>query len=129
ASAPCAAVAVEGGEAGESGELAPVEVAEFGQFGDQGACDRLADAGHGGEEVLLGAPGGGAADGAVDLAFDVGELGPEDGEDLFDGPDGLRLCGLASPVPFGGHHLDDLASSCDEFVEVAGGLIRQGARF
>src|SRR3954453_10739770 len=45
-----------GGEAGERRDLATVEASELGQLGQHGAGDGLADARHGGEQVLLVAP-------------------------------------------------------------------------
>lgn len=75
--APLAAVAVEGRDADQRRHLMAIERSEFRQFGDQRAGDLLADPWHGDEEVLLLAPGRGAAHGIVDVLFEFGELGLE----------------------------------------------------
>src|SRR3954464_1442430 len=55
---PVAGLAGVGGQAGEACDLLIVEGSELGQLGDEGSGRDRADAGHGGEEVLLLAPGG-----------------------------------------------------------------------
>jgi hypothetical protein len=72
--APLARLAGERCQTGQGRHLAAVERAELGQLGDERAGDRRADAGHGGQEILLLAPEGRAADGIVDLAIDVRQL-------------------------------------------------------
>src|SRR3954454_23544391 len=106
---PLAGLAGVGGKGCEAGDLLLVEGAELGQLGDEGSGDDRSDAGDGGEEVLLVAPGGRAAHPGVDLGIDLGELllegADEAGDALLDAPHG----GAALAVPLGDDHLDDLA--------------------
>src|SRR4051812_45567058 len=106
---PLAGLAGGGGKACEGGVLLLVEGAERGQLGDEGSGDDRSDAGDGGEEVLLVAPGGRAAHAGVDLGIDLGELllegADEAGDALLDAPHR----GAALAVPLGDDHLDDLA--------------------
>src|SRR5215212_10338554 len=111
---PLAGLAGVGRKACEAGDLLLVEGAELGQLGDEGSGDDRPDAGDGGEEVLLVAPGGRAAHAGVDLGIDLGELllegADEAGDALLDAPHG----GAALAVPLGDDHLDDLAPAGDE---------------
>ena len=105
--APLAGLAGEGREAGEGCDLLAVEGAEFGQFGDEGARNDRADARHGGEEVLLVAPGRRAAHGVIDVVIDAGEFLLERVEEAGDAllePRGGPLLALA----FGADHVNDL---------------------
>src|SRR4051794_11390695 len=123
---PLAGLAGVGRKACEAGDLLLVEGAELGQLGDEGSGDDRPDAGDGGEEVLLVAPGGRAAHAGVDLGIDLGELllegADEAGDALLDAPHG----GAALAVPLGDDHLDDLAPAGDEVGEELRRLVGQG---
>src|SRR3954469_9342376 len=123
---PLAGLAGVGRQACEAGGLLLVEGAARGQLGDGGSGDDRPDAGDGGEEVLLVAPGGRAAHAGVDLGIDLGELllegADEAGDALLDAPHG----GAALAVPLSDDHLDDLAPAGDEVGEELRRLVGQG---
>ena len=110
---------VQGASPGEGGDGAPVEGAELGQLGDKSAGDDGADTGHGGEEVLLLAPGRRAPHGSVDVAVEAVEFAGKRLQEPVDAlAHPLRRAGAA--LALGGHHGDDLAPSRDELGEQAG---------
>src|ERR1700676_3150931 len=71
---PLPRLARERGNTNKGCNLAAVERAELGQVCDEGACGDIAHADDGGEKILLGAPGGRAAHGGVDIQIEGGEL-------------------------------------------------------
>ena len=103
----------------------PVEGAELGQLGDKSAGDDGADTGHGGEEVLLLAPGRRAPHGSVDVAVEAVEFAGKRLQEL------SMLLRTRSGAPArrwrsGGHHGDDLAAVARR-ARRAGGSPRPGA--
>jgi hypothetical protein len=66
-------------------------MAKFGQLGDQDTQPCLADAGHAGQEIGIGLPGGAFADRTVDVRFEFGEFGLQQGEMPFDRPNDSAL--------------------------------------
>ena len=78
--APFAGLPGERSKPCERSDLAAVEAAEFGQFGNQGTCNAFADAGNGGQQILLETPGWRGADLAVEIGIEALELAPESGE-------------------------------------------------
>ena len=62
-------------------------------------------------------PGGGVADGAVDIAFELAEFGLEQHEMTIDGLEHAALGGHAAAVALGNHHLDDLATARHQFAQ------------
>ncbi len=70
----CPDCRVKGATPTRAGGLAPVEGAELREFAEEGSGRRRADPRHGGQEFLLLAPGGRAADGIVEVLVEAGEL-------------------------------------------------------
>jgi hypothetical protein len=120
------AIAVDGCEAGQGGEGLGAEGAEFGELGDKGSSDDETNAWHGGEKILLLAPGGCAAGLVVDLLLELGEFLLEESQEAVGALDQAALGELAAPVSFGDHHLDQLAPPGDEFAESPGCVIWDG---
>lgn len=92
-------------------------MAELGQLGDQGAQRCFADTGHAGQEIGIGLPSRAAAYRAVDVAFELGEFGLQQGEMPLDRSDDPALAGHAASMAFGNDHLDDLPAPCDQLAQ------------
>jgi hypothetical protein len=98
-----------------------------------GPRDDRPDARDGGEQALLLAPRGRAADIAVDLGIHLGEFALQGIEQAGDGPPQavgrMRPTGEALlALPLGDDHGDDLAAAGDEVGEALCGLVGQGPR-
>jgi hypothetical protein len=108
---------------------AAVEAAEFRHLGDERPGRDGADAGDAAEEVVGGAPSRAAADGAADVAVELGELGLEHPEGGGDGARHPRRAGLPAAVLLHADHLDDLAAAAgDEFGQRPRVGVRHGFR-
>src|SRR5512134_1077146 len=101
----------------QGGGLTAVDAAELGQLGEQGSGNGPADAGNRGQQLLLLAPGRGAAHGLVDVDLEAGKLLLQRGAQAGDALLQARLAQAFLPLPRGHHHLDDLPAAGDEIGE------------
>src|SRR5215217_8884919 len=107
-------IAVDRRDPDESGDTAPIELTEFGQIGNQDERGDVADAWHGGEQIISSPPGRRAFHGVVDFTVQLGELSFQGLQGRFDGALNARIASLMEPVRFHADHLDHLAAARDQ---------------
>ena len=118
------AIACEGCDANERGDLLPIPLPEFRQVGEHGAAHDGADARHGAEQVLCGAPDWALLNSVVEIAIDSRDASLEPADVFRDVP-ADQCAGVLQSIPLGGQHLEELSPPRHEGVELLALGIRE----